>query len=262
MTTMETMSAEMPRRPSRWFSFSLRSLFVMIALVSVVVVSFRSCMRWATLDTISPALLAVRYRSANLLPDSTEQFEGEREYKLYRATQLALLKSTFVLTAALRRPELSGIALVNRHKSDAVSWLQEFLDVHVVDDSEVIAISFNDGSPLERVAIANTIKDAYLDEIVQAEREEELRRRDILQRLYAKTFQEFKEKLAAIHAPSDPETPESTEGDSASTELELQRLELSLLETQLRRLKEQIYLKTINIESRPRIFSIQNAKAR
>jgi hypothetical protein len=54
--------------------------------------------------------------------------ETEEEFDAYRKTQVQLIKSPFVLTAALRRPEISKLEAV-RNKDDQVGWLQERIQV-------------------------------------------------------------------------------------------------------------------------------------
>lgn len=123
----------------------------------------------------------------------------DADFATYKRTQAALLKSNFVLQDTLRKPEVQRLSLVREHKDDVLDWLSGQLSVDYPGDAEIMRISMRGDRPKELATIVNSVKESYMDEIVNAEREERLRQRDVLERLYKKNREEIRNRMDQLY---------------------------------------------------------------
>ena len=119
--------------------------------------------------------------------------EGPSDFPTYRQTQMALLRSRFVLNAALRRPGIAELTLV-RSQQYPVQWLQNHIQVGAGDSPEILEIALTGDRPEELAAIVNAVKDAYLDEVVLAERKQRVARLNDLERIFEQTEDKVRQK--------------------------------------------------------------------
>ena len=63
-------------------------------------------------------------------------------FEILKKTQLALLKSNFVLTAAIRPPGIASLSVL-AGEPDPVEWLQENLVVDFPQNGEILSISLS-----------------------------------------------------------------------------------------------------------------------
>ncbi|MFM9961954.1 MAG: polysaccharide biosynthesis tyrosine autokinase [Planctomycetaceae bacterium] len=112
--------------------------------------------------------------------------ETNADFATYRRTQMALLKSRFVINAALRKPNIAALAMV-RKQQFPVQWLEDSLVVDAYDSPEILRVSLTGDDPNELAAIVNAVKDAYLEEVVNAERKQRIARLNDLERIFEQT---------------------------------------------------------------------------
>ncbi len=119
--------------------------------------------------------------------------EGEDDFFTFRQTQTALVKSRFVLNAALRRPGVSDLKTL-RGIAHPVEWLQEQLKVGSYNSPEILQIALSGENPEELAALVNAVKDAYLDEVVLADRKKRIARVSELEQIYNDTEEKVRKK--------------------------------------------------------------------
>ncbi|NDC62453.1 MAG: hypothetical protein EBZ59_00335 [Planctomycetia bacterium] len=115
------------------------------------------------------------------------------EYEAYRKTQLQLIKSPFVLTAALRRPGIADLATL-REEIDPVGWLSGAIQVTAPMDSEVVQVRLKGRVASDLSKIVNAVTASYLEEVVNKERTERLGRRDALEKKYRENMSEVRSR--------------------------------------------------------------------
>ncbi|MBY0522438.1 MAG: polysaccharide biosynthesis tyrosine autokinase [Gemmataceae bacterium] len=173
--------------------------------------------------------------------------EGSADLPNYQRTQTALLKSRFVLNAALREPKVADLQMV-RTRPDAAEWLAKELKVDSTLGPEVLRISLSGDQPGDVAAIVNAIADAYLREIVNKERNGQQTRVDRLKEIYGqydenlRTRRQTLRKLAEAAGSGDQSTL-AVKQRYALEQLALSQRELMELQSQLRRL--QVELSTV-----------------
>ena len=150
------------------------------------------------------AIIRVRSREPRFLFQTSHQTE-EDDFETYKNTQQMLLRSRFVLTAALR-PQIETELDILRNdpkkrakldillKEDPVSWLAEELKVNSSAKSEIIEVSLTGYNKDEVTAIVNAVVDAYMKEVVDLERKERNIRLTELRDLHQEKDAELRKK--------------------------------------------------------------------
>ena len=105
-------------------------------------------------------------------------------FEIYKATQRQLVKTPFVSIAALRKPKVAGLRMVQR-QADPVAWLARELHVSFPGHAEIMEISLSGHDPVEVALLVNAVVDAYQDEVVNFERSERKLRLSELDRVHA-----------------------------------------------------------------------------
>jgi len=120
------------------------------------------------------------------------------EYEAYRKTQVQLIKSPLVLMAALRRPGIDSLPTF-RGETDKVGWLQRNVQVSAPMESEVLQVRLRGENAQEITQIINAVTNSYLNDVVNKERFERLRRRDTLEKKYKENMAEVRSRLDVYH---------------------------------------------------------------
>ena len=119
------------------------------------------------------------------------RFHSRDSFKTYKETAMRMVLSPFVLNAAIRKPEIASLSLL-QEEEHPVRWLEE--NVRVTSPAmEFIRISLDSDRPREAKTLVNSITDAYLEEVVNSERNDKLKRKTQLE----KVGREIEDKLLA-----------------------------------------------------------------
>ncbi|MEI6239291.1 MAG: AAA family ATPase [Planctomycetia bacterium] len=116
------------------------------------------------------------------------------EYEAYRKTQVALIKSPFVMTSALRRSGIADLELIREQDEDPVGWLTRSIQVTAPMESEVVQVRLRGKVAADVAKIVNAVTTSYLEDIVNKERTESLGRRDALEKKYKENVAEMREQ--------------------------------------------------------------------
>src|SRR5262245_50848541 len=117
-------------------------------------------------------LLASKYESYALLQVSSAPTslanqnnpnQARTDFSTYVKTTSALIKSEFVLNAALR--DIKDLPAI-KSQSDPIKFLDEELLVTWQDGSEVIRITFKSGEPQDAKKIVDAVQNAFMKEVV------------------------------------------------------------------------------------------------
>ena len=174
------------------------------------------------------------------------------EYEAYRKTQVQLIKSPFVLTAALRRPSISDLGML-RDEIDPVSWLARNVQVTAPMESEVVQVRLRGENATDVTKITNAVTAAYLEDIVNKDRAERLARRSALEKKYKENMVEMRSRRETFNALA------RTLGARDSSEVATQR---SLLLDHLGSLRSQITQSQRDLVAIDSELAVLDAKAR
>jgi capsular exopolysaccharide synthesis family protein len=120
--------------------------------------------------------------------------EPRGEFSSYQRTQLALVKSRLVLGNVLTNPKVAGLSVVReaiRDQLDPIDWLETELKVDYSVGPEILRISLSGDRPNELAIIVDTVREAYMQKIVNKERAERMGTLTQLE----ETYTEYQENL-------------------------------------------------------------------
>jgi hypothetical protein len=162
---------------------------LLLALVSAAV----TWLAWPK-GVTATALFEVRQFETSITSD--EYRASEKEFEIIKATQIALLKSKFLLTAALRDPGVASLS-VFAGLDDPETWLQDHLEVSYPQDGEILSISLSGPKSQadDLCRAVDAIAEAYNKEVLVKEKGRRLTYRDMLQRSLQNLNAEIKRKF-------------------------------------------------------------------
>lgn len=129
------------------------------------------------------AFLRVAMTAPEMIPRKPREFTPS-EFRIYKDTQKQLLRSPFVMLAALRKRECAKLAAV-RERDNPEKWLIDQVRVTFPDNGEVMQVSLAGDDPEEAATLLNAVVGAYLIEVVNAERDQKRQRLSELDRIYS-----------------------------------------------------------------------------
>jgi len=91
------------------------------------------------------------------------------EFEIYKNTQKELLTNPLVLNAALQNPKCSELQS-RKNEPDLAGWLKSKLRITFPEHSEIMQVSLSGANREELVILVNAVADAYIANVVDAER--------------------------------------------------------------------------------------------
>ena len=178
-----------------WFFHSLRRRWMLALCLGLVTGSVTAIVLYVFFpeSTTADALFKVSSRRPQLVFDVNTN--EAKEFSILQRTQVAQLKSYYVLSAALRDPGISSLSIL-AGVPDPVQWLTNELDVSFIQDSEVLRISLSgDGPPADLEKLVDAVSNAYEKEVVFNEDQLRLVTKDALSRSLQKIDSELSHKM-------------------------------------------------------------------
>jgi capsular exopolysaccharide synthesis family protein len=206
--------------------------------------------------TNSEAMVLIRVRPTE--DEGIGKVKGRmttQEFELFKKTQADLLKSTFVINAALRQPGISQLRIVRqkpwgipRPEEEIVGWLEGTLRVSSPEGTEMVVLSMKDRNADELVKLLNAVTDAYIKEIVSAEDTRQTTKLDRLREKDRRNSEEMMEKLTEMKQLSETFGSTEVEQNKLQIDLVFQRLraieqEKFAVEQQLRQIQDEFFMK-------------------
>ncbi len=94
--------------------------------------------------------------------------DGGRDFSVIQKTQLTVVKSQFVLKAALKQPRVAELSIV-ADKPSPLEWLMRSIEADFSMGPEILSIALSGDKPEELKTLVNAVMKAYLDEFVNDE---------------------------------------------------------------------------------------------
>ncbi len=172
--------------------------------------------------------------------DGRNRPESNATWEIFCKTQLVLMKSYSVLNAAVRSPQISVLPML-QGVPNPEAMLQQRLEVGFYPNSEIMfvqmAIKPSEAEPARK--IVDAVVETYIDKVVEAERQHQLKFRDQLARSLSNVGDELKRKMDAYYAiAKDLQSAEDGGSGRILQELDVRRLDR--VETELMRLEDEI----------------------
>jgi hypothetical protein len=235
-------------RPKYRLRFSLLALFFFVTIVCLALAWLVQPKR-----VVATALFEVGRAQPALMGE--ENFD-ERELEIFKKTQLAKLRSYYVLSAAVRNPGIASL-VVFANQRDPAAWLQDHLETEFVGDSELLAIRLRGPESLRNdiVRIVDEVAKAYEDEVVFADAQTQLTTRDLKAACLKKLQEELANTMQLLHDLKK----EVGAGASDNVEIKLRQLELDTLTEMVQETSRSLERDDIEANAPPRIRKVQPA---
>jgi len=145
-------------------------------------------------SSMAQALFNVSSQEQSILGNTTRT--AGKDFDILQRTQLAYLKSYFVIQAALRTPGMESLGVL-AGEPDKVQWLIDEITPSFQNNSEILSISLTGESRYaeELRQLVNAVSEAYKNEVIFKEEQRRGLLRDALARSLAKISDEIKTKL-------------------------------------------------------------------
>jgi polysaccharide biosynthesis transport protein len=180
-----------------WFIHCLRRRLILAVCMGLVAALAVAVALWFIFPESSSAiaLFQIDSKEPSLAFDVTHGTGGD--FDILQKTQLALLKSHFVLQAALRGPGIASLSAL-AGENDPVQCLMDKLSVNFLQNSEILSITLSGGEdPEDLRKLVDSVASAYLNEVVFAKDQERLVTRDALAKSLQKISDEIEAKMDA-----------------------------------------------------------------
>ncbi len=150
--------------------------------------------------------ITTKYTARTLLqvsarvPKIVFEADSQPDFGSYQRTTIALIKSRLVLNAAIKQPgvlELQSIRMLG----DPITWLEKNLIIDFSIGPEILRIALNGENQQEITKIVQAVRDAYLSEVVDREKNRRRERLDEMERLwkgYDETLRDKRKKLREL----------------------------------------------------------------
>jgi succinoglycan biosynthesis transport protein ExoP len=198
--------------------------------------------------------LRVAYQEQNLVRSGQQPYEPE--YEIFKNTQLQLIMNRFMLSSALRRPEENPISRlpILKNQKDQVGWLLKNLSVSFPGKAEVMEVSLTTYDPKEAAAIVTAVVDAYMNEVVESEKDQKRVRLSELDRVWTDRDQEVRNKRNELKTLADQLGTAVSENLNLKQRLTMEELatyrqELARSEFELGRLRAELAAREAELDA-------------
>ncbi len=178
--------------------------------------------------------IRVRRNPDEILRDAySKRTVHPQDFEIEKQTQAALLKSPFVIHAALREPGISQLPLVRDNRwfgkrKNEVAWLERELKVEYAEGSEILRMSMTEERPEELKKLLNAVTDAFMVEIVQAEAADRMVKLQKLRDSYREEMKDINRRLKKVSELA--KTFGSTRSESVKLQLDMGFRQLAALD--------------------------------
>jgi capsular exopolysaccharide synthesis family protein len=222
------------------FLHALRRRWILAVCMGTVLASAAAAALWFAFPASSSATALFRVASKPEVVLNDMSRSNPQTFESLRKTQMALLKSDFVLTAAIRKPGVSSLSIL-AGESDPVQWLQDNLQVLFPEEGEIlsIAITGDESFATDLVTLVNEVAKAYDSEVLTREKQKKLGTRDLLANSLKNLNDEITRKWDEyMDIAREANRPQASVSDAAT---DLIMKEISGLLSRRSQLEQQIY---------------------
>ena len=188
----EVVSGGMDRS---WFYHSLRRRWLLVIGMGLVLSVGTAGLLWWLFPESASAVALFQVSSEEQSLAFREISNETRQFEILQKTQLALLKSYFVLQDAVRNPNVATLSTI-ASEPDPIQWLDDELSVTFPQESEILRIAITGSEdPMELQQIVDAVAQAYEDRVIYAARTKKLSTREVLARSLGDLQAEIRRKM-------------------------------------------------------------------
>ncbi|MEZ6120714.1 MAG: hypothetical protein R3C28_29630 [Pirellulaceae bacterium] len=160
------------------FLHSLRRTWLVGLGLGLLVASILAAILWFVVPVKYEAqvILQVRRDKDRLYnPKGAGRASHPMDYEIKKKTQVELIKSNFVITAALSRPGIAQLPLVRfdswgSEREEPEGWVASKIRVNSPEGQEIVFVTFKDEDKEDVKELLQAVTDAYLEQVVYKDR--------------------------------------------------------------------------------------------
>jgi capsular exopolysaccharide synthesis family protein len=178
---------------------ALRRRWLLAACMGTVAATATAIALWFLFpeNTSATALFQVSSQPESLVFDVNQ---NTQKFETLQKTQLTLLRSYFVLTAAIRDPSIASLSIFADKRGEEVQWLQDYLQLDFPLQSEILSISLTgDDDPEDQRKVVDAVADAYEKEVINDNKQKRLLTRDALARSLENINKDISRKMQDLY---------------------------------------------------------------
>jgi succinoglycan biosynthesis transport protein ExoP len=181
-----------------------------------------------------------------------------KEFEIFQQTQLTLLKSQYVLEAALTPQNIAQLNAVLNQGDDALTWLTDELKVSFPGESKILMLKYEGEENSEEMKkIVDAVIEAYQDEVVATERIGKTEAHANMKKLFQQLNAELKEKVDRKNTLA--KELGGADSPTASAELNMLITDVRLLQQRIQDAKKELVDLEVNREVNTRMLQGQSA---
>jgi capsular exopolysaccharide synthesis family protein len=199
----------------------------------------------------SHALLRISPAQTRVLPNNSANDSAEE--KNYQKTQVALIKSRPLILAALRSKDASQWELI-RGRPDPAAYLESELQVNFLEGTDIVRIALSGLNPAELPKVVNAVKAAYVDEVVNVERNRQLALLNQVEKIYSSSEERILAKRETLKRLADTLKTSDSSALTLKQKIALEEYatlqkELATVSSQLRAIQVKLLVQESSIQS-------------
>jgi len=177
---------------------------------------------------VASSYLRVAMQEKSIAFENGPQGINKEAFEIYKATQQQLVLSRFVLMAALRKTEVAKLACIQeeQEEGDPAVWLTKRMSVTYPGKAEFMEVSMDRDDANECTTLVRAVVDAYMTEVVNAERDQKRQRLSELDRAYIEKETEIRSKREDLKKLAEQLGTSDTEALTLKQKLVLEELTL------------------------------------
>jgi succinoglycan biosynthesis transport protein ExoP len=181
-----------------------------------------------------------------------------KEFEIFQQTQLTLLKSQYVLEAALTRQDIAQLNAVLNQDDDALTWLTDELKVSFPGESKILMLKYEgEENPDDMKQVVDAVVKAYENEVVFAERARKSATHRDMKVLFDQLNTELKEKVDRKNTLA--KELGGADSPTASAEMNMLITDVRLIQQRIQDAKEELVDLEVNRELQTRVYQGQSA---
>ena len=250
MSSDDHWETSAPRRIGR---FGLATLLV---LVTAIAVAIAVGLELSKSEVV--AYVQIRRSMADVgWPRPWDDEMNVEEFKLFRRSQVELMRSKSLLIRMLRNPSISKGTFLDR-SADPVEWLQKNLQFDFPNDAELLRIRLWTNDAQDGVTVVNAVVDTYFREVVEKDVLDRNKAEQRLQQLSEEFTDQFvRDKKDLVNL----ETSLGAEAAARSPEVEVRQAKLRQRQEQLADVGRQLFRLRLQKQAPMRVQRLDEATA-
>src|SRR5262245_16899707 len=208
----------------------LKYRWVTVLFLGGALASALSLAAWNLIPSKYTTTAMIRVYADNPVVYHNENPLSRSDFNTYLKTQADMLRSHYVLAAAIRDPGIAELPML-REQVDPIRYLEEELRVETKEGSEIIKVSLSGDDARSIAAIVNSIQSAFFREVVDDELKRKKARLVLLEDTMPSMQKDVKQRYTNLQNAETPQKPSEV----------TQAISAQLASGQVVRLKEMLF---------------------